>query len=255
MESVSLPLPHDASTSPGSRAPLVSWSVKHVGWSLLLFAAVLFLPQIPLAFVIRDLDHLTRNEALGAWVASGLSFVGIALVAVWFAARSGSRPFSLLGYRMPAWGTLGWAAVAFVGAFLIAFVYGVITKAAGWEQKCDDQIPLEIRRDALLLALFSFQAVVFAPVAEETYFRGFAFGGIARSWGVPAGIVFSGVLFGAAHLLGNPYLYKTFPLFAALGMLFAFCYSRNGNIFTTMLAHFSYNLVSVIFIASTTCNR
>ncbi len=246
---------HPSSGRVSEEGPQVPWSVKDVAWSLLLFAGALFIPQIPLVFVINDVDHLTRNEALGAWVASGLSFTGIALVAFWFAMKKRSSPASFLGYRAPSWPTLGWAVVAFVGGFAIALVYGLFAEALGWEQKCDDQIPIDIRRDALLLALFSFQAVIFAPIAEETYFRGFAFGGVARSWGVPAGIVVSGVLFGGAHLLGNPYLYKTLPLFAVLGMLFAFCYWKSGNIFSTMLAHFAYNLVSVIFIASTTCSE
>jgi membrane protease YdiL (CAAX protease family) len=114
-------------------------------------------------------------------------------------------------------------------------------------------VPESIRASALLLAMSSFLAVIFAPACEELYFRGFVFPGLARAWGPAAGIVASGLLFGSAHLLGNPTLYKSMIQFTAIGMVFAFAYWKSGNILSTMLAHFTFNLIGIVTIASTTC--
>lgn len=236
----------------------VSWSARQVGFGVLWFVAVLLLPQVPPALFVDDIDNLTRNEYLGLLTANAISFVGIAAVASRYMLRGpdGSVPYRL-GFRVPGWPTLGWGVVALVAAFAVLIVYGIIIEAADidfLQQECDDQIPVDIRRDALLLGLTSFIVAVFAPLAEELFFRGFAFRGLARSWGVPAGIFVSGLLFGAAHLLGNPLLYPSLVPFTMIGAIFAFSYLRSGNLLTTVGVHFAYNLIGVITIAAQECN-
>ncbi len=244
-------LPPSSSTVGPANVP---WKAKDVGFGIIGFFVVFITPQIPLALLIGDAENPTRNEYVLAWIANGVAFAGIFGVALFFSVRRHHAPMSTLGFKMPTLSTLGWGALALVAAFVVAFIYGLAMQAFGWEQKCDDQIPIDIRRDALLLGLFSAQAVVMAPLAEETFFRGFSFAGLGRSWGTPAGIVLSGALFGAAHLLGNPYLYKTFLLFSLVGCIFAIAYWRSGNLWSSIGTHFVFNLISVISIAATECD-
>lgn len=236
----------------------VRWSAKDAGFGLLWFLAVFLLPQVPPALFIGDIDNISRNEWIGLLAANAVSFLGIAGVASWFMLNNGEGPpLRRLGFRPPRWSTLGWGAVAVVGAISVLAVYGGIISAFDidfLQQECDDQIPLEVQRDALLLGLISFQVAVFAPIAEELFFRGFVFRGFARSWGVPAGILVSGLLFGSAHLLGNPALYPSVLPFATIGALLAFSFARSGNLLAPMGAHFVYNLIGVISIAATECN-
>jgi len=163
-----------------------------------------------------------------------------------------------LGVSRPTLAIVGWAVVAIVGAFAVAGIYsGIVTyfNIDALSQSCGDQVPDGIRSSALLMAMAAVLAVIFAPVCEELFFRGFIFPGLARAWGPVAGIAASGILFGSAHLLGNPTLYKSMIEFTAIGMVFAFVYWRSGSIFSSMLAHFSFNLIGVITIASTTCQK
>lgn len=251
----------DSPAHPGTEPDIlrgVSWRARQVGFGALWFLAVFLLPQVPPVLFIGDIDDISRNEWLGLLAANAVSFVGIAAVAARYMLRGGEGSVShRLGFRIPQWSTLGWGVLALIAAFAVLVLYGVVIEVFeidSLKQACDDQIPLEIRRDALLLGLISFQVAIFAPTAEELFFRGFAFRGLARSWGVPAAIAVSGLLFGLAHLLGNPTLYPSLIPFTMIGAIFAYSYLRSGNLLTTMGVHFVYNLVGIIGIAATTCN-
>lgn len=224
-----------------------------------LFVGVFVILPLPVAVPLALLYDTASRPVLGVGIALSAP---IYLCVLWIAARMTFGKYgggwARLGVARPTWATVGWAAAALVSAFTVAAIYGAIVtyfNIDALSQDCGDQVPQDIRSSALLLAMASVLAVMFAPPIEELFFRGFIFPGLARAWGPVAGIVASGVLFGSAHLLGNPTLYKSMIEFSAIGMVFAFVYWRSGNIFSSMLAHFSFNLIGVITIASTTCNK
>ncbi|HYM14836.1 MAG TPA: CPBP family intramembrane glutamic endopeptidase [Dehalococcoidia bacterium] len=236
----------------------IDWTPRDVAIGILLLVGVLVVLPIPVVVIAllftgqHSLAFLTIEALVGAPL-----YLLIAAIAASRTFGKYGGGWARLGVRMPNGGTLAWAGAAFAGALAVSIAYGVIIDAFGLnflKQGCADQVPTEIRSQPYILAITAFLAVVFAPMAEEFFFRGFVFPGIARSWGVPAGIVVSGLLFGSAHLLGNPYLYKSLIQFAAIGMIFAFTYWRSGNIFSSMLAHFTFNLLGVITLAATTCH-
>ena len=99
------------------------------------------------------------------------------------------------------------------------------------------------------LAFASLAVIGFAPWAEEIFFRGFLFPGFSRAWGVAAGIIVSGLLFGAVH-----FLYQSFVPIAAVGLVFAFTYSRSRNLLSTMIAHVAFNSLSIALIAGGSCD-
>jgi len=239
----------------------VPWTPRDVLIGLVLFIVALVgvplalaLPlALPLAYVYGSKSQPFLFVSL---VVSAPAYVAVALIAVRMTFRKYGGGWARLGFARPTWATVGWGAGALFGAFALSSMYvGLVSyfDLGFLQQGCDDQVPAEIRDRALLLGTASVLAAVFAPVCEETFFRGFVFPGIARAWGPAAGIIGSGVLFGSAHLVGNPMLYKSMIQFAGIGMIFAFVYWRSGNIFSSMLAHFSFNLIGVITIASTTC--
>jgi membrane protease YdiL (CAAX protease family) len=237
----------------------VDWTLRDVGIGLLLLIGVLVVAPIPIvliaALLFRDQHSqgfLTTEVVVGAPLY--LLIAGIAARQTFIKHGGG---WGRLGVHPLTWPVLGWACGAFVSALAVGIAYNAVIEAfdLGFlKQGCADQVPTDIRAHAYILALASFLAVCFAPVAEELFFRGFVFPGLARAWGVAAAIVTSGLLFGSAHLLGNPYLYKSLVQFAAIGMIFAFVYWKSGNIFASMLAHITFNLIGVITLASTTCH-
>ncbi len=236
----------------------IDWTGRDIVIGLLLFVAVfVLLPLLvlPLALIY---EQGSSQFLTAAMVVSAFIYVGIAFVAARMTFLKYGGGWERLGVGPPTGRTLGWAAAAFAGALFVSVSYGALVNALrleGLKQSCADQIPREIRDDHAMLALSAFVAVVFAPVCEELFFRGFTFTGLARAWGLGAGIVASGLLFGAAHLLGNPLLYKSFVEFAAIGMVFGYAYYKSGNLVSTMMAHFTFNLMGMVLIASTTCPK
>lgn len=259
----------DIAASPSSPLPPpevsgrpIPWTPRDVLIGTILFVVALVgvpllltLPFLPLAFVYGSKSQPFLFASLAV---SAPAYIAIALIAVRMTFRKYGGGWALLGFARPTWGTVGWGAAALLAAFALSAIYVNLVSyfdLGFLKQGCDDQVQAEIRNHALLLATASVLAAVFAPVCEETFFRGFIFPGIARAWGPAAGIIVSGVLFGSAHLVGNPTLYKSVAQFSGIGMIFAFAYWRSGNIFSSMLAHFSFNVIGVITIASTTCSK
>ena len=92
-----------------------------------------------------------------------------------------------------------------------------------------------IRKAPLWLAVFSFTV---APVAEEFFFRGFLLPRI--------GIVASAVLFGLAH-----YAYSSVAEFLGaftIGLLLGILLLRTRNIVSVIVAHITFNLISILII-------
>lgn len=90
-----------------------------------------------------------------------------------------------------------------------------------------------------LVALVGFTVVVTAPITEEIFFRGFLFRGLARDIGFVAGAVVSGLIFSSAHISLGAIL----P-FTAIGAIFALSYRQTGSLYTPIVMHMIFNLVS-----------
>jgi membrane protease YdiL (CAAX protease family) len=105
-------------------------------------------------------------------------------------------------------------------------------------------VPEAMFEERLVLPLAGVATVLVAPLAEETFFRGFMFGGLRRFGFFWAALV-SGLLFSAVHL--NPG--GLIPL-ALVGMLFAWAYTRTGSLWTPIYAHLTFNLVSFVALTA-----
>lgn len=83
---------------------------------------------------------------------------------------------------------------------------------------------------------------ILAPILEESIFRGFILQGLLNSKTQPVwAIIFSGILFGIAHL--NPW---QFVGAGTLGICFGFIYWRTGSLLLCIFLHFVNNLISFI---------
>jgi uncharacterized protein len=108
--------------------------------------------------------------------------------------------------------------------------------------KSNTKMPIEQffqdRRSALLLMSLG---VLLAPVLEETIFRGYLYPIVARSFGVNAGIVVTGTLFGLLHasqLWGG---WAQIALLVVVGIVFTYARARTHTIVASYLLHVSYN--------------
>jgi membrane protease YdiL (CAAX protease family) len=158
--------------------------------------------------------------------------------------------------QAPFWRTMGWRGLPFAsqtpsgsiirclggGAMLALFV-----SFAGRFFNEKGELPIEelfhSRQTVVLLMGFG---ILVAPLVEETMFRGFLYPILARRFGVVAGVIVTGVLFGAMHaqqLWGG---WGQIGLLIGVGIFLTWVRARTGTVATSYFVHLGYN--SLLFL-------
>lgn len=88
--------------------------------------------------------------------------------------------------------------------------------------------------------------VIGAPIAEELFFRGLVMRSVERRLGAPAAIGISAVAFGITHFEG-----LQTPALIAFGLVLGWLVYRTGRLGTAIVAHMSFNAVSIISLLVT----
>ncbi|MEW6437742.1 MAG: CPBP family intramembrane glutamic endopeptidase [Pseudomonadota bacterium] len=165
------------------------------------------------------------------------ALIAIVLVALW---RGGKHWRDLIAWRPPLWPVRDkvlWILAA------VGLVYGLVSSAALGYFYPKSNTWLLIPRDPVAAGLLLVMAAIMAPVAEETYFRGWIFTSLRQSWGRWPAIVVSALLFGLAHYESTHlYALAVFPL----GLVLAGLRERTGSAGTSMLFHAANNLIAFL---------
>jgi len=157
-----------------------------------------------------------------------------------------------LGFR-EAKSPVKWIAIGVVGSYSIMVVYSLIVlgieEATGNDLSrfTEGNVPDDLAFDSAVWVVLGLSVLVAAPICEELFFRGFLFRAVEQHWGVMAGIVVSGFIFGSIHL--EP---SVIAPFWAVGMLLAWVYHRSGSLWTTIAAHAIFNGIGFIALLATT---
>ena len=123
------------------------------------------------------------------------------------------------------------------GALVVVWTYFALLAVLGVEPS--GNIPEEAFDSVPLVVLVGVLSLGLAPFMEETFFRGFLFGGLRGRWGVFWSATGTGFLFALAHV--DPLV---FIPFTAVGMLFAWGYVYSGSLLASMIAHLLFNALS-----------
>lgn len=102
------------------------------------------------------------------------------------------------------------------------------------------------RGDAAFLAALFFMATVWAPIVEETIFRGCLYRHLAARWPFPVAAAISAVAFGVVHGVPLP---LTLPLMT-LGFVFACMRHWRDSLIAPMTAHALHNATVLAFALS-----
>ncbi len=167
-----------------------------------------------------------------------------AVVAILLAALPALSKFSLreLGFRVPTAANVGTGLLGAVGMVVVANGGASLIDYLLHSQHQQDIVQIfRGLHDPTTIVLFVAFAVVFAPFAEETFFRVFFFNLGLRYAGFWGGAVLSGVLFGIAH--GDTY--AAVPL-ALGGIVLCAVYYRTRNAWTSMISHALFNSLSIV---------
>jgi membrane protease YdiL (CAAX protease family) len=162
----------------------------------------------------------------------------------------------------PFWRTMGWRGLHFAGQTTSAAVLrclgggamlALIVTFAGKFFNEKGELPIEelFHSRPTVILLMSFGILV-APLVEETMFRGFLFPIVARRFGIGAGVILTGVLFGAMHaqqLWGG---WGQISLLIGVGIVLTWVRARTGTVAASYFVHLGYNsLLFLGFFAAT----
>lgn len=155
-----------------------------------------------------------------------------------------------LRYGQPFWRSLSWSrpwpgawTAIWVGpslAFATSFL-GALMRAP------DVQNPIEeLITSRLSLTVVMLFVIVLAPIFEELVFRGFLLPLLIRSFGPAAGILATGVLFGALHGAQNHWAWQQVTLIGFAGVVFGYAKYRTGSTAVSTILHSTFNLTGAV---------
>ena len=216
----------------------VPWGSRDIAWAIL--TVIVAVPV---------------GVGIGAILAIGLdasdSVLTLALSAFFEAVLLGvALRFSIVKYGSP-WAALGFnrswkmrnLGLVVGGIFLSlagAAVYAVGLRALGFGDELPSP-PNFVEEGSVTFALGAVLAVGVAPLAEETFFRGFVFGGLRGRLGLRGAAPLSAGLFALAHL--DPITY--IPIFLT-GLILVWAYIKTGSLWTSIQLHMAYNAIVLV---------
>ena len=211
------------------------WGPRQVGWGLLALVGL----WIAGGLVFRLLS-LQASDTLTA-VSLILALEGSLLaLAWWFGPRTNGASLTSLGFRQTSLAHLArYGLGALAGSLAFTFFYVLVVQQAGLDWLAPPPLPATLSGEEAILPAFLVLSVV-GPLAEEAFFRGFVFTGLACKWGVPVGALVSAMLFAALH--GQ--LGLLVPAFAA-GLLFVWAFRKSGSLWPAVLAHTVQNTLAL----------
>lgn len=159
------------------------------------------------------------------------------ILAAWVMVRW-RRPRALGGSVRPAtalvWGA-GSALVAFFGSTLV----GGGLQLTGWEVEEQAWIQALMADRSVLLVLMPW-LVLFGPISEEIFFRGYVFRRLFSSVSPRAAYLVSALLFAVIHW--HP---VGFPMYTVIGLVFCWVYQKTGSLWAPVIGHVVYNALVI----------
>lgn len=139
-----------------------------------------------------------------------------------------------LGFGRFEWNILGLGCGLLIVSYLLILIHNVLLILLG----IDTQGARVLELFEALESPFWFivVGVIFAPIVEELFFRGFLFQGFRQRYGWVNGALLSSIIFGAAHL--DP---AAFIPTSILGLLLAYMYHRSNSVWLPILLHILVN--------------
>jgi membrane protease YdiL (CAAX protease family) len=226
------PAPVEPSAGDGAVDP--RWA-PWTAWVALLGAGVLAIMGAIVVGVVGAIFGASFDDPppavnIAATVVQDGAFIAAAVL---FAGRAGRVVPAQFGFLPTRLGrALGWMALAYVG-------YGVLSQL--WAQLVDthaeDKLPTSLGVDESTAALVAVCVLVtvIAPIAEETFFRGYFFGAL-RNWHGPwPAALLTGAVFGAIHVGSAPAVFL--PPLAILGFMLCIVRWRTGSLLPCIALH------------------
>ena len=200
-------------------------------------------------------------SVLDNWIAVGLFVLLNVGLLVFIALGNGEQflqgagiVFAELAYLLPvilifAWKRIHWKYLGFgkfnsitmgmgcgllIAGYFVILLHNLILLALGVDTQGEKIITIFDNLNSPVW--FLLVGIVFAPIVEEIFFRGFLFQGFRQRYGWAPAILISSAIFAAAHL--DPIAF--IPTFI-LGSVLAYVYHRSNSVWPGIILHFLVN--------------
>ena len=223
--------------------------------SLVIVQLTLLLHYAPL----RNISNQKEMERL--FVSKPLLAIGT--MVIWYALLILFLYVTLSVFRStPFWRSVGWQRLGgreshwpknpwlyLVGGCGLSILVFIATA----KMQAPEDVPIqELFKYKNTAMLFMAMAVLVAPLVEETIFRGYLYPLFARSFGMAAGVIITGILFGLMHGAQLGWTWGLVSVLVAVGIIFTFVRARTGTVFASFLLHLGYNsTIAIVTILST----
>lgn len=139
-----------------------------------------------------------------------------------------------LGFGWFEWNTLALGCGLVIASYMVIIVHNGILYLLGVKTQGEEILQLFNGLDAPVWLIVV--GVIFAPIVEEIFFRGFLFQGFRQKYGWIKGGLISAAVFGLAHL--DPV--ALIPTFI-LGFVLAYVYHRSNSVWPGVILHMLVN--------------
>lgn len=230
--SVAPAAPAATPSSPAAPTPWPPWTAA-AAFLVAVGGTLLFASVVQVAAIAGG----SKQAVLPHWVGIVSSYGEEAILvacALGFARLHGRIRATQLGLRAP--GTPLEALALLMATGLAVFAFGKVWQSiAQLTQQQDPTKSLGVDDGAGGFIGIAVLVCVVAPIAEETFFRGYFFGAL-RNWrGVWPAAVITGLVFGAVHIGSYPLAYL--PPLAFLGFGLCLLRARTGSLYPCIALH------------------
>jgi membrane protease YdiL (CAAX protease family) len=182
-----------------------------------------------------------------------LIFLPLILIAFWWPRASGRDVWRELGWHRGRgiWREIGAGVLGYIGFVPLLMVCYLMSVAVAL--RVGHVHPHPVAQELVSagpgkIALLMIVACGFAPIIEETFFRGALFNSLRSRWGFGVSALIVGLIFGAIHPTGL----ATIPILGGIGMALCALRQWRGSLIASMTAHALNNF---IMLAAALCFR
>lgn len=191
-------------------------------------------------------ESLSTNGLMLSIAVIVSSIMGTGFIILVIAQRKGISIGEYLGLRRINIKTIGAIIGIIFVLFGISIIFGLIFKVPEGSNPIVDAY-----KNTQWPALFWISTVIFAPIFEETLFRGFLFVGLKQSIIGPVGtIILTALVFTSLHALQykDSGIAVTLSVIFILGLTLGLVRWRTNSLWATILLHGCWNLVQMVIL-------
>lgn len=209
-----------------------------------LIFAILKVVADPALDPLQLVEELATNGLVTSLAIYASAIVGVGLIVVFIKVRKTATIAEYLGLLPVTKKTIFVSLAIVIGFIIMSFVLSTILGKTS-----DSEYMIDAYRTTVWPALFWVAVVIFGPVFEESFFRGFLFAGLQQSRiGATGAILLTSLFWSLSHIQYG--VYELVSIFA-LGIVLGIMRLKTGSLLAPLITHSFFNLIVMLMLELT----